>query len=122
MRILPLTVASVIGFTILTTGCSTVDKAQACIEANKAISESVAKIGQLAQDPTAMEKALKDGAAKLEDAAGTAGNTTMNEALQKLADSMKKLDAGSLEEAAQAAQKVATDSAQAIKTVAEECT
>ncbi|MEU8271253.1 hypothetical protein AB0B89_29350 [Sphaerisporangium sp. NPDC049002] len=122
MRFLPLAAASAIGLTLLTTGCSTVDKAQACIEANKVISETGAKVASLASDPKAMEKALEDGAAKLEDVANTAGNTTLNEALQKLADSFKKLNVDDANEAVDAAQKVATDSAQAVKTIAQECT
>ncbi|GAA3798719.1 hypothetical protein GCM10022226_17600 [Sphaerisporangium flaviroseum] len=122
MRFLPLAAAAAFGFTLLTTGCSTVDKAQACIEANKVITETGAKITQLADDPKAMEKALEDGAAKLEDVAQTAGNTTLNEALQKLADSFKGLNVNNANEAVDATQKVANDTAQAVKTIAQECT
>ncbi|MEU9884108.1 hypothetical protein [Sphaerisporangium sp. NPDC051011] len=121
MRFLPLAAVAAIGFTVLT-GCSTVDKAQACIEANKTLADMGAKITGVAGDPAAMEKALKDGAAKLEDVAGTAGNTTLNEALQSLADSLKKLNIDNPEEAAAAAQKVATDTARTVRTIAEECT
>ncbi|WP_248963933.1 hypothetical protein [Sphaerisporangium perillae] len=122
MRFLPLAAATAIGFTMLTTGCSTVDKAQACIEANKVIGETGAKITTLANDPKAMEQALNDGAAKLQDVADKAGNTTLNQALGDLADSFKKFDVNSAEEAAATAQKVATDTAKAVRTVAEECT
>ncbi|MFC4590322.1 hypothetical protein [Sphaerisporangium corydalis] len=122
MRFLPLAAASAIGLSVLLSGCSTVDKAQACIEANKVIAETGAKISGLVNDPKAMEKALNDGAAKLEDAADTAGNTTLNEALQNLAASLKKLEVSDPNEAVDAAQKVATDTAKAIKTTAEECT
>ncbi|MCW2879782.1 MAG: hypothetical protein JWQ95_3882 [Sphaerisporangium sp.] len=122
MRFLPLAAATAIGFTVLTTGCSTVDKAQACIEANKVISETGAKVASLANDPKAMEKALQDGATKLEGVANTAGNTTLNDALQKLADNFKKLNVNNANEAVDATQKVANDTAQAVKTIAQECT
>ncbi len=122
MRFLPLAAAAVIGLGVLTTGCSSVDKAQSCIEANKVISETGAKIASVVNDPKAMEQALKDGADKLEKVADEAGNTTLNEALQKLADNFKKLNADDADQAARTAQKVATDTAQAIKSIAEECT
>jgi ABC-type transporter Mla subunit MlaD len=122
MRFLPLAAAAAIGLTVLTTGCSSVDKAQACIEANKVITETGAKLSALADDPKAMEQALNDAASKLEDAADTAGNTTLNDALQKLADNFKKLNVDNPDDAAKAAQKVATDTAQAVKTIAQECT
>ena len=122
MRYLPLVAAAAIGLSVLTTGCSSVDRAQACIEANKAISDAGAKLTTLANDPKAMDKALRDAATKLDAAADTAGNTTLNEALGKLADSFKKLDVDNPDEAAKAARKVATDSAEAIRTVAEQCT
>jgi uncharacterized phage infection (PIP) family protein YhgE len=122
MRFLPLAAVAAIGFTVLTTGCSTVDKAQACIEANKVITETATKIGGLANDPAAMDKALKDGAAKLDDVANTAGNTTLNEALSSLADTLKKLNVDDPNQAVDAAQKVATETAQTVRTIAEECT
>lgn len=124
MRFLPRAAfaVSAVAAVVLVTGCSSLDKAQGCIEANKVISDTAAKVGSLVNDPEAMEKALKDGAAKLEDVADKAGNTTLNEALQNLADSIGKLDVNNAADAAQAAQKVATDAAQALRTVAEECT
>ncbi|GAA1273479.1 hypothetical protein GCM10009677_28350 [Sphaerisporangium rubeum] len=124
MRFLPRAAfaVSAVAAVVLVTGCSSLDKAQGCIEANKVISDTAAKVGSLVNDPEAMEKALRDGATKLEDVADKAGNTTLNEALQKLADSIGKLDVNNAADAAQAAQKVATDAAQALRTVAEECT
>jgi hypothetical protein len=122
MRFFPLAAAAAFGFTLLTTGCSTVDKAQACIEANKVITETAAKVTTLANDPKEMEKALEDGAAKLEDVANTAGNTTLNDALKKLADSFKQLNVNDANEAVAAAEKVANDTGQAVKTIAQECT
>ncbi|MEO3812810.1 hypothetical protein ABGB17_27735 [Sphaerisporangium sp. B11E5] len=114
--------ASAVAAVILVSGCSTLDKAQACIEANKVITDTAAKVSSLVNDPEAMEKALNDGAAKMNDVAEKAGNTTLNQALQNLADSLNKLDVNSAAEAAQAAQKVATDTAQALRAIAEECT
>ncbi|MFC6086413.1 hypothetical protein [Sphaerisporangium aureirubrum] len=115
-------ISAAVAVTVLSTGCSTLDKAQGCVEANKVISETAAKISGLINDPAAMEDALKDGASKLNDVADKAGNTTLNDALQNLADSLNKLDVNNAADAAQAAQKVATDAAQALRTVAEECT
>ncbi|MDH2424152.1 hypothetical protein [Sphaerisporangium sp. TRM90804] len=122
MRILPLAATAAIAFTVLATGCSTVDKAQACIEANRVLTETAGKITGLVNDPQAMEKELDNAAKKLEETATTAGNTTLNDALQKLADSYKGLNVTSANEAVDAAQKAAEDTAQTVQTVARECT
>ncbi|MET8146678.1 hypothetical protein ABZU32_40790 [Sphaerisporangium sp. NPDC005288] len=122
MRLIPLAAATATGFLLLTTGCSTVDKAQACIEANKVIAETGSKITSLANDPKAMDKALEDGAAKLQDVADKAGNTTLNQALGDLADRFKDLNIKDANDAVDAAQKVATDTASTLKAIAEECT
>ncbi|GII62499.1 hypothetical protein Skr01_25840 [Sphaerisporangium krabiense] len=122
MRLLPLAAAAAVGFTVLTTGCSTVDKAQACIEANRVLADTAAKISGLVDDPKAMEQALRDGAVKLEGVADKAGNTTLNEALQDLADTFKKLNIDDANAAVDAAQKVATDTARTVNTIAQECT
>ncbi|GII83274.1 hypothetical protein Ssi03_12640 [Sphaerisporangium siamense] len=122
MRLLPLAAAAAVGFTVLTTGCSTVDKAQACIEANRVLADTATKISGLVDDPKAMEQALRDGATKLEGVADKAGNTTLNEALQDLADTFKKLNIDDANAAVDAAQKVATDTARTVNTIAQECT
>jgi hypothetical protein len=124
MRFLPRPAFAIaaVAAVVLTTGCSTLDKAQGCIEANKVISETAAKVSGLVNDPEAMEQALKDGASKLNDVADKAGNTTLTEALENLAGSLNKLDVTSAADAAQVAERVATDTAQALRTVAEECT
>ncbi|MFC4531713.1 hypothetical protein [Sphaerisporangium dianthi] len=122
MRLFPLAAAAATGFILITTGCSTVDKAQACIEANQVIAETGAKITGLANDPKAMDKALEDGAAKLQDVADKAGNTTLNQALGDLADTFKDLNVKDANDAVDSAQKVATDTAATLKEIAQECT
>ncbi len=112
--------AVVLGLTL--TACSSVDKAQSCLEDSKVITETISKITATAQDPDAMEKALRDAADKLRDAADKAGNTTANEALQDLADTLGKLDVNDVNDAIDAAQKVATEGAATAKKVAENCT
>ncbi|MEV5407729.1 hypothetical protein AB0K60_02665 [Thermopolyspora sp. NPDC052614] len=120
MRLLSLTAAAVLAVTIA--GCSTVDKAQACLESSKIVADTVAKIGSLANDPAAMEKALNDGAARLSDAADKAGNTTLNEALDDLSKSLEGLNVKDVNDAVDAAQKAATDGAAAAEKIARECT
>ncbi|GII68456.1 hypothetical protein Sme01_09320 [Sphaerisporangium melleum] len=122
MRIFPLATAAAIGFTLLTTGCSTVDKAQACIEANRVITETASKVAGLVNDPKAMEKALEDGSAKLQDVADKAGNTTLNDALGDLAKRFEDFNVKDANDAVDAAQKVAGDAAKTVETVARECT
>jgi len=122
MRLLPHAAVVAVALVVLTAGCGTADKAQACIQANKVITETGTKISSLINDPKAMEKALRDGAAKLEEVANTAGNTTLNEALRKLADDFRKFNIDDANAAVDAAQKVATDTAKTLKTIAQECT
>jgi hypothetical protein len=120
MRLLSLTAAAVLALTI--TGCSTVDKAQACVESSRIVAETISKIGSLANDPAAMEKALNDGASRLNDAADKAGNTTLNEALTDLSKSLEGLNVQNVNDAVDAAQKAATDGAAAAEKIARECT
>jgi galactokinase/mevalonate kinase-like predicted kinase len=121
MRFLPLA-AVTLGFAIFVTGCSSLDKAQACVESSKIVTDTISKVTAVANDPQAMEKALNDGAAKLRDAADTAGNTTANQALQNLADTLSKINVKNTNDAIDAAQKVATDGAATAKKLAQECT
>ncbi|GII78724.1 hypothetical protein Sru01_37060 [Sphaerisporangium rufum] len=121
MRFLPLAAAGVLGLISLT-GCSTADKAQACIEANNAISETGTKITQTLDDPKALEKALNDGAAKLKDVGKEVGDTSLNEALTKLANGWESLDVKNAEDAVKAGQQAAQDMTEAVTAIAKECT
>ncbi|MEW9529863.1 hypothetical protein [Microbispora sp. NPDC049125] len=119
MRLLPLAVAATA--VLLASGCATADKAQSCADATKVISQTVSEIGKVADDPAAMRKALEEGVGKLEDVAGKAADTTLREALQGLADNLKKLDVDDANAAVDAAQKAATDGATYLKKVSEAC-
>jgi uncharacterized protein YoxC len=121
MRSLPLATAA-LGFVLFATGCSSVDKAQACIDGSKVIADTISQVGGLVNDPKQMEKALNDGAAKLGDVADKAGNTTVNQALKDLSDSIGKLNVSDANEAALAAARVAKDGAATAQKIAHECT
>src|SRR5690606_6786467 len=107
------------------TGCAavndTVDRAQACLEAPKIVTELTAKLADLANDPQAMEKALDDTAAKLNDLADKAANTAIKEASDNLATTLKNIDVQNVNDAVDAVQKVGTDTAAYVKRVAEAC-
>ncbi|MEZ0072554.1 hypothetical protein [Planotetraspora sp. GP83] len=120
MRLLPLAAVAAAAV-LLASGCSAADKAQSCVEAPKLIGETISKIGAVANDPEAMRKELSDGAAKLDDLAQKAGDTTLKQALQGLADSFQKLNVDDANAAVDAAQKVATDGAAYLKRVSEAC-
>lgn len=120
MRLLSLAAAAVLALTI--TGCSTVDKAQACLESSRVVTETISRVGALVNDPAEMEKALNDGAAKLGEVAEKAGNTTLNDALNDLAKTLEGLNVKDVNDAVDAAQKVATDGAAAAERIARECT
>ena len=88
-RRIPVLAASVLAAVLVTTGCSElqevsqgIDKAQECVQATGIVTETVAKVSGLLNDPAAMEKALNDGAAKLGDLADKAANTTLKEAAE----------------------------------------
>lgn len=121
MRLLPLAAVAA-GLALSVTGCSTIDKAQACIEANQVIAEVTKNVSDLLNDPAAMEKALTDGAARLDEVADTVGNTTLNEALSRLADSLGELTVEDAADAAEAVRRVGGDAAEAIEQIARECT
>lgn len=107
------------------TGCAeingTIDRAQACLEAPKIITELTGQLTQLVNDPQAMEKALDDSAAKLNELADKAANTTIKEASDSLAETLSRIDVKTVNDAVDAAQKVGTETAAYIKQVTEAC-
>ncbi|SEG30169.1 hypothetical protein SAMN05444920_102504 [Nonomuraea solani] len=110
---------------ILAAGCSevnsTIDKAQACIEAPKIITELGAKITQLTDDPKAMDKAIDDAATKLTGVADQAANTTLKEASDDLAKTLSGINVTTVNDAVDAAQKVTTEGAAYVEQVAKAC-
>jgi ABC-type transporter Mla subunit MlaD len=100
---------------ILLTGCSeinsTIDKAQACLEAPKILADLGAELTRLKDDPQAMNKALDDSAAKLNDLADKAANTTIKEATDNLATELGQINVTSVNEAVDTAQKVTGETA-----------
>jgi hypothetical protein len=123
MRFLSIAAPAAVAVSVLLTGgCAAADKAQACLEAPKVIGETVSKVAGLADDPKALEKELDDAAAKLDKLATDAGDTTLKEALQGLADSFQKLNVDNANAAVDAAQQAATDGAVSLKRVAAACT
>ncbi|MGV9306655.1 MULTISPECIES: hypothetical protein [unclassified Nonomuraea] len=121
-RFLPLAAFAAVVFA---SGCSeinaTVDKAQACLEAPKIVSETVAKISGLVNDPAAMEKELDNAAQKLGDVADKAANTTLKQATDDLAASLRRLDVNNVNEAVDAVQKVGNDTAAYLTKLKEAC-
>lgn len=119
---MPLAAFSVIVFA---TGCgeinATVDKAQACLEAPKIVTEMVATVGTLVNDPAAMEKELDAAGKKLGDVADKASNTTLKEATDDLANSLSKLNVNTANEAVDAVQKVGNDTAAYLTKLKEAC-
>ncbi|MFI7447677.1 hypothetical protein ACIBQX_09290 [Nonomuraea sp. NPDC049714] len=111
---------------VFVTGCgevnSTIDKAQACLEAPKIVADLTAQLTSLANDPQAMEKALDDTAAKLNDVADQAANTTIKEASDDLAATLSGINVQSVNDAVDAAQKVGADTAAYVQKVTEACT
>lgn len=108
-RMLAMTAAAA----ILLTGCSeinsTIDKAQACLEAPKILTDLGAELTRLKDDPEAMNKALDDSAAKLNDLADKASNTTIKEATDNLAAELGKINVNSVNEAVDTVQKVSSE-------------
>ncbi|GGP16295.1 hypothetical protein LDL08_40670 [Nonomuraea glycinis] len=111
---------------VLVTGCSevnsTIDKAQACLEAPKIVAELTGQLASLANDPQAMEKALDDTAAKLNDVADQAANTTIKQASDDLAATLSGINVQSVNDVVDATQKVGTDTAAYVEKVAQACT
>ncbi|MGN9844659.1 hypothetical protein ACTMTI_41685 [Nonomuraea sp. H19] len=122
-RFVPL---AIFALAVFAAGCgevnSTIDKAQACLEAPKIVTELGTQVTKLTGDPQAMDKALDDAAAKLNDVADKAANTTIKEASDDLAKTLSGISVTNANEALDAAQKVATDSAAYVEKVTKACT
>jgi len=120
MRLVSLAAAAALVLSV--SACSTLDKAQACLESSQVVTETISRIRDLGNDPAAMEKALDDGAARLNEIADKVGNTTLNEALTELSNTLEGLSVKNVNDAVDAAQKVVTDGAAAAERIARECT
>ncbi|TMR96697.1 hypothetical protein [Nonomuraea basaltis] len=122
-RFVPLAAFAICVFAV---GCgevnSTIDKAQACLEAPKIVTQLGAQVTKLTDDPQAMDKALDDAAAKLNDVADKAANTTIKEASDDFAKTLSGINVTNVNDAVDAAQKVATDSAAYLEKVTKACT
>ncbi|MEU6710453.1 hypothetical protein ABZ897_03140 [Nonomuraea sp. NPDC046802] len=121
-RFLPL---AVFAAAVFVAGCgevnSTIDKAQACLEAPKIVTDLGAQIAKLTNDPQAMDKAIDDAAAKLNETADKAANTTLKEASDDLAKTLSGINVDNVNDAVDAVQKVGTDSAAYLEKVAQAC-
>ncbi|SEK94867.1 hypothetical protein [Nonomuraea pusilla] len=110
---------------VFAAGCgevnSTIDKAQACLEAPKIVADLGARISKLTDDPQAMDKALDDASAKLNDFADKAANTTLKEASDDLAKTLGGIDVKNVNDAVDAVQKVGTDTAAYLEKIAKAC-
>ena len=100
---------------------NTIDKAQSCLEAPKIVTQITADLAKYKDDPQALDKALNDGAAKLNDVADKAANTTLKEASDDLAKTLSSIDVKDVNDAADAVQKVGNDSAAYLEKVAKAC-
>lgn len=120
MRLRSLAAAAVL--VLSAAGCSTLDKAQACLESAQIVTDTISRIRALGDDPAAMEKALTDGAARLNDLAGKVGDTTLNEALTGLSRTLEGITVNDVDDAVDAARKVVTDGTAAAERIARECT
>ncbi|MGR6916465.1 hypothetical protein ACU635_19660 [[Actinomadura] parvosata] len=110
---------------VLAAGCSevnnTIDKAQACLEAPKIITDLGAEISKLTDDPQAMDKAIDDAANKLNDVADQAANTTLKEATDSMAKTLTSITVQDANDAVDALQKVTSESAAYVEKVAQAC-
>ncbi|MFG1706792.1 hypothetical protein ACFLIM_26740 [Nonomuraea sp. M3C6] len=121
-RFVPL---AVFALAVFAAGCgevnNTIDKAQACIEAPKIVTDLGTQITKLTDDPQAMDKALDDAASKLNNVADKAANTTLKEASDDLAATLTGITVNDVGDAVDAAQKVTTESAAYVEQVAKAC-
>jgi methyl-accepting chemotaxis protein len=121
-RFLPL---AAFGVFVLAAGCgevnNTIDKAQSCLEAPKIVTQLTADLARFKDDPKAMDKALDEGAAKLNDVADKASNTTLKEASDDLAKTLGSIDVNDVNDAVNAVQKVGTETAAYLEKVAKAC-
>ncbi|MEV3978708.1 hypothetical protein [Nonomuraea sp. NPDC049758] len=110
---------------VLAAGCgevnNTIDKAQACLEAPKIVTDLAAKVKDLTDDPKAMEKALDDAAGKLNDVADKAANTTLKQASEDLAKTLGGINVQNVNDAVDAAQKVGSEAVDYAQQVAKAC-
>ncbi|MBB5078292.1 hypothetical protein ACIBHY_15740 [Nonomuraea sp. NPDC050547] len=100
---------------------STIDKAQACLEAPKIVADLVAEVGKFTNDPKAMDKAIDDAATKLNGVADKASNTTLKEATDSLATSLGNINVKTANDAVDSAQKVTADTAAYLEKIAKAC-
>jgi hypothetical protein len=100
---------------------NTIDKAQACLEAPKIVTDLAAKVTSLTDDPKAMDKAIDDAAGKLNDVADKAANTTLKQASEDFAKTLGNIDVTDVNGAVDAAQKVGTEAVDYTKQVAKAC-
>ncbi|MFG3436437.1 hypothetical protein ACGF0J_04245 [Nonomuraea sp. NPDC047897] len=121
-RFVPLAASALL---VLAAGCaevnSTIDKAQACLEAPKIITELGAEIAKYQNDPQAMDKAIDDAAGKLNEVADKASNTTLKEATDNLATTLGDINVTNVNDAVDAAQKVTTDTAAYLDRIRQAC-
>ncbi|MCP2350056.1 hypothetical protein [Nonomuraea roseoviolacea] len=117
--------AAVAALAVTAAGCAevnnTIDKTQACLEAPKIVADLGSEIARLKDDPQAMDKALDDAGKKLNEVADKAANTTLKEATDDLASTLRGIDVKDVNDAVDAVQKVGTDTAAYLKKVAEAC-
>ncbi|WP_101784475.1 hypothetical protein [Nonomuraea indica] len=121
-RFVPLAASAVL---VLAAGCAevntTIDKAQACLEAPKIITELGADIAKYKDDPQAMDKAIGDAAGKLNEVADKASNTTLKEATDNLATTLGDINVQNVNDAVDAAQKVTSDTAAYLDRIRQAC-
>lgn len=117
-----LSLATAVVLTPAAAGCSTLDKAQACLESSKVVTETISRVRQLGNDPAEMERALNDAADRLNEIADRVGNTTLNDALSDLARSLEGINVRNVNDAVDAVQRVVTDGTAAAERIARECT
>ncbi|MFI6496301.1 hypothetical protein [Nonomuraea typhae] len=101
---------------------STIDKAQACLEAPKIVADLVAEVGKLTNDPQAMDKAIDDASKRLTDVADKASNTTLKEATDNLAGALGNISVKNVNDAVDSAQKVTSETAAYLDKIAKACT
>ncbi|MFI7698734.1 hypothetical protein [Nonomuraea sp. NPDC049480] len=122
-RFVPLALFAI---SVFAAGCGevnqTIDKAQACLEAPKIVTELGAEITKLTNDPQAMDKALDNAATKLNDVADKAANTTIKQASEDFAKTLSGITVNDVNDAVDAAQKVTAESAAYVEKVTKACT
>jgi|GEM_PF-1362339 len=121
-RSVRLLLAAAVLLALAAAGCSTLDKAQACLESSRVVTETINRIREVGNDPAELERALNDAVERLEEIADKVGNTTLNEALTDLARTLEGITVRDVDDAIDAVQRVVTDGAAAAERIARECT